>query len=479
MAAEIALQQLKGIRSRVQLEGQSLDEWFQETGMPTLDWTDTEQRLDWPHYSEILDLVAGRRDPQWMTARGAESIDDDEAVLFRSGVLLGFDRCEDALRWMCGPMGPFAAVTPFITNQIDSAAHGGGLLVRSRMTGGLAPSRTHHRFAQGVLQAFPVLLHERPAAVEIQPTPDGADYSIRFARQSPTGWLRRRWRRSHAQPDYLDNVGATYQALIERQISLQEEQERVRELQQRAAASEKLESLGHLTGGVAHDFNNVLTVAKSQLELLAMESDGERRRALQEIMDTCDRGTELARRLLEYVSEARVSPEPLDVQDVLRSVLPMLRNGLGSAGNLLMHLPSRPQTIRVDKGQLENALLNLVVNARDAMRQPGTVTITSETVRVLPDSALAAECEPGDYAKIRVADDASGISPGIASRVFDPYFTTKGDEGTGLGLSMVWGFVKQYGGHAAVSSTVDEGTNVDLWLPLNHGGGQSGAGCAV
>jgi signal transduction histidine kinase len=463
MAAEVAVQQLKGIRETLKDEGDSLDEWLTAAQLPTIDWQNTEQRLSWPDYVRILDIVSEKRPKDWLTQRGADSIFDEDAMLFRNGLLLGFDRAGAALEWMCMPAGPFSAVSPFLHNELEKKSDSSYTL-RSVMASGLEPCRSHHHFCCGILQEFPTVLFEREARVELEYQPDGAVYQIEFSQPSLFGGWRRRIRRSRPQPDYLSGIGETYNALVQRQIELQKQQALVRNAEIAALRAEKQESLGSLTSGVAHDFRNLLTVAQGQLELMLTELDANHRRRVEQVLATCHQGSELAGRLLAYVREAPAATEQLCVQDVLTSVLPILERGLGSKSELKIVVPDAPQQIRAERGQLENALLNLVVNASDAIPESGTVTITSQDTKVSEGSCLAQGCDPGEYVRISVEDTGIGIDPDLAKLVFDPYFTTKAN-GTGLGLSSVWGFVKQSGGHITVTSNIDQGCRFDMFLP--------------
>lgn len=463
MAAEVALQQLRGIRDELFSEGDSLDDWLADAQLPKFEWSDLEYRLAWADYAHILDIVCKHRSPKWLTRMGEQSIDDEQASLFRSGLLLGFDRPGLALEWMCSPLGPFSAVNPFLDNTLQRNSELSYTL-RSMMKSGLAPSRNHHLFAQGVLQAFPLVLFERPATIQMQWTDEGAEYQIKFASPTLLGRFKRRRQRSQPQPEYLAGIGATYLELVDRQSQLQQQQTLVRKAEAAALVAEKQDSLGFLTSGVAHDFRNLLTVAQGQLELVLDKVDDSARESIEQVLKTCQQGSDLTERLLAYAREAPSTPVDLDVKEVLSSVLPILEKGLGSKGDLRVNLPDVPQKIHVERGQLENALLNLVVNAGDALQASGLVEISCKDIEISPESCLAQECEPGKFIMIRVEDNGSGIDPELVRHVFDPYFTTK-PKGTGLGLSSVWGFVKQNGGHVTLSSAPMQGSRFDLYLP--------------
>jgi signal transduction histidine kinase len=463
LAAEVALQQLDGIRSRILAEGDDFDSWLQNDQIPSFDWADLDFRLDWPDYVKILEVVLSRRSPEWMAQSGELSIHAPGAHLFKVGLLIGFDDPCTALEWMCSAIGPFAAVSPFLQSTLENKDRQSYVL-RSTMLGELKPCQAYHYYSQGILQGFPCVLAERRAQVEVEPRADGADYHIKFKPKTLFGGARRRWRRGRPQPAYLSGIGETYLALVQRQIDLQEEQDKVRKAQLRAAKTEKQESLGYLTSGVSHDFRNLLTVVQGQLELALLDAEGQQRESLEEALAACQRGAELTERLLSYARKAPSVPEDVDISEALSSVQPILEKGLGSNAELRVNMPSVAQKIRVERVLFENALLNLVINAGDAIENEGVVTIHTELTRILEGSSLAADCTPGDYIKISVEDNGVGIDSKIAQRIFDPYFTTK-DQGTGLGLSSVWGFVKQHGGHVVLEPNNSQGSRFNLYLP--------------
>ncbi len=465
MASEVAVQQLKGIAEQVRQEGETLNAWLEEAGLAPISMENTQARLDWKDYAAILEVVGQHRSAAWLVERGEDSIYDDEAGLFRSGLLIGHDDCGLALEWMVAPYGPFAAVSPYLDNELTNTGDRRYDL-RTTMTEGLEPSRWHHHFVSGVLAGYPRVLYEQRARVAIEPTERGAVYHIEFSPPSPLAGWRRKRRRAKPQPDYMKGVGATYLALVQRQQALQAEQAHSRELERRALRAERQESLGQLTGSVAHDFRNLLSVSLAQLDLLRLEvADDEHKRAIQEVIDTCKRGTDLTTRLLTYACAVESQEEAADILDIVRSMQPILANGLGRRGKLEMQLVDEVGTVMLEPSQLENALLNLIVNARDAIEPGGIVTVRVSNTTVEADSDLADDCAPGAYTLLSVSDNGSGIEAEVAHRIFDPYFTTK-PEGSGLGLSSVWGFVKQCGGHIRLQSSPGEGSTFDLFLPV-------------
>jgi len=237
--------------------------------------------------------------------------------------------------------------------------------------------------------------------------------------------------------------------------------------------AQKMEAVGQLTGGVAHDFNNLLTVVMGNLELLREDPHaGARTRDLaSRAIAAADRGASLTQRLLAFSRKQVLQPELTDVNKLVENMHDLLRRSLGETIRVETDLSESLPTTMVDRGQLETALLNLAVNARDAMPDGGTLTI--ETTECCLDQIYTAETEdvvPGEYVLLSVTDTGAGMSPEVRERAFEPFFTTKEvGKGTGLGLSMVYGFVKQSGGHVAISSRPGEGTTVRVYLPSASG----------
>jgi signal transduction histidine kinase len=233
--------------------------------------------------------------------------------------------------------------------------------------------------------------------------------------------------------------------------------------------AQRLQSVGHLTGGIAHDFNNLLTVIGGSAELLTSEKlDQEVRRTLaQAIQSAAERGVELTQRLLSLARREVLRPVTTDVNRLVRGMGALLRQSTGKAIELRLALHDALWPAFADPGQVEMAVLNLAVNARDAMPDGGCLTIS--TANVVVDDAhliLSEDLRPGPYVMITVADTGVGMPPDLVARAFEPFFTTKGaGKGSGLGLAMVYGFVKQSGGHVAIDSAPGEGTRVRLYLP--------------
>ncbi len=235
--------------------------------------------------------------------------------------------------------------------------------------------------------------------------------------------------------------------------------------------SQKMEAVGQLTGGVAHDFNNLLTVVTGHLDLLERwtEADGAARRHVEAARRAGLKGAQLAQQLLAFARRQDLRPEILHLGDAIAEYEGLLRRALGEAIEITIVCDPNLWLSRVDPAQFENSILNLAFNARDAMPEGGRLGISLHNAE-LGDSDMPAGAAPGDYVLVSVADTGTGIAPELLDRVFEPFYTTKEvGRGTGLGLSQVYGFVKQSGGHVRIESVVGAGTTVMIYLPKAGG----------
>lgn len=235
---------------------------------------------------------------------------------------------------------------------------------------------------------------------------------------------------------------------------------------------EKMEGIGQLTGGIAHDFNNHLTVVLGNADLLAEHGglDPAARNAASAILTAAERASALTQRLLAFSRQKPLEVSDTSVAETVNQLLPMIERTIGEHIRVEFTRPAETWLAEIDASQLENALLNLAINARDAMPDGGMISIELDNVDISEvDSRRQSELDAGQYVAINVADTGCGISDKHLERIFEPFFSTKSsNEGTGLGLSMVYGFAKQSGGHVTVSSTPGEGTLVSLYLPRAH-----------
>ena len=234
--------------------------------------------------------------------------------------------------------------------------------------------------------------------------------------------------------------------------------------------AQKMEAVGQLTGGVAHDLNNLLTVILGNLELIEERQieDPKVRSSLAAAIKASTRGAKLIDQLLSFSRRAVLTPEILDINQAVRGMEDILRRSLPETIQIDVALADDIWRARLDRNQLENALLNLALNARDAMPDGGRLTFESSNIWV--DAVRAAELkfdsEPGPYVLVAVTDTGTGMTQEVMSRAFEPFFTTKGvGKGTGLGLSMIYGFMKQSGGSARIESKPGAGTSVRLYFP--------------
>jgi signal transduction histidine kinase/ActR/RegA family two-component response regulator len=246
--------------------------------------------------------------------------------------------------------------------------------------------------------------------------------------------------------------------------------------------AQKMEAMGQLTGGIAHDFNNLLQVILGNLELLQrrkLVADDEANRMVASAVRGAERAATLTQRLLAFARRQPLDPRPLDVNKLVQGMSDLLHRSLGEAIRVETVLAGGIWRVAVDANQLENALLNLAVNARDAMAGTGKLTIETANVHLDEPYAQANEVRPGQYVMIAVSDSGSGMTPEVTAKAFEPFFTTKDvGKGSGLGLSQVYGFIKQSEGHAKIYSEPGDGTTVKLYLP-RLAGAASGERVAV
>jgi signal transduction histidine kinase/CheY-like chemotaxis protein len=235
--------------------------------------------------------------------------------------------------------------------------------------------------------------------------------------------------------------------------------------------AQKMEAVGQLTGGVAHDFNNLLTVISGNLDLIRRTRDEARRTALIEnAQRAAERGARLNQQLLAFARRQSLRPVHVDLNRQLGEFATLLDQAVGETVEVETDLAPDLWTSHVDLAQFEAAVLNLAVNARDAMPEGGRLHIETRNVTVAPEAQPAEHVPPGDYVAVRVSDNGVGIPPEIRDRVVEPFFTTKGQgKGSGLGLSQVYGFVRQSGGYLDISSEPGAGTAVSMYLPRSHG----------
>jgi PAS domain S-box-containing protein len=283
-----------------------------------------------------------------------------------------------------------------------------------------------------------------------------------------------RWIHNLSQPRKHTGGAVIWDGLIVDITARKEAEAAQDDLQQRLRQAQKMEAVGQLTGGIAHDFNNLLTIALGNAEMLAERlgiDPAADRRTIDMIRRAGERGAALTQRLLAFSRQQVLLPTKLDLNTIVRDLDELLRRTLGESIEIVTKCAGDLWPALADKSQVEEALLNLAVNARDAMADGGKLTI--ETANIWLDEAYAAvntELKPGPYVMLAISDTGTGMSRDVIEHAFEPFFTTKGvGKGTGLGLSMIFGFAKQSGGHVKIYSEVGHGTTVKLYLPRAAG----------
>ncbi len=270
-------------------------------------------------------------------------------------------------------------------------------------------------------------------------------------------------RRFGAMAEARDEARGTAEALRHEMSAREEAEGLVRQMQ-------KMESIGQLTGGIAHDFNNMLAIVIGSLDLASrrLEKDPDRvAKCIDNAREGAERAAALTARLLAFSRQQPLAPVALDANRLVAGMSELLRRTLGEQIAVETVLAGGLWRTYADAGQLENAILNLAVNARDAMGEGGKLTIETANAHLDDEYARSrSEVEAGQYVLICVTDTGAGMTPEVIERAFDPFFTTKEvGKGTGLGLSQVFGFVKQSGGHVAIYSEPGQGTTIKLYLP--------------
>lgn len=293
------------------------------------------------------------------------------------------------------------------------------------------------------------------------------DLELEYRIRHPDGSVRWVLSRGHT---YFDESGKAV-----RRTGVGIDMTKQRLLEEQLRQSQKLEAIGQLTGGIAHDFNNILATIKSSLDLLRRRLPGGLAPEIERYLNMSTRAVgsaaSLTHRLLAFSRKQTLDIRPVDVTRLALGMEELLRRTLGEQVDLRLAPDAKSGLARTDPHQLESALLNLAINARDAMPQGGTLSIAIEALSLAGDEGAASQASlsamrAGDYIVIAVTDTGIGMSPETASRAFDPFFTTKPmGQGTGLGLSMIYGFAKQSGGDVALESTLGRGTTVRIYLP--------------
>lgn len=265
--------------------------------------------------------------------------------------------------------------------------------------------------------------------------------------------------------EFLASAGSQIALAIERKRA----ETNLRETEERLLQSQKMESIGKLAGGIAHDFNNLMTAVTgySELALRSLEGEDSLRYKIEEIKKAGERAASLTRQLLAFSRKQVLQPRVIDLNSVVTGMARMLARMIGEHIDLRLELNSSLGQIKADPGQIEQVLLNLAVNARDAMPNGGSLSVATQNIQLSSEAARSnSALEPGQYVMLSVSDSGCGMDSAIQSQIFEPFFTTKEvGKGTGLGLSTVYGIVKQSGGYIWVYSEVGQGTSFKIYLP--------------
>ncbi|HEY5929622.1 MAG TPA: ATP-binding protein, partial [Burkholderiales bacterium] len=267
---------------------------------------------------------------------------------------------------------------------------------------------------------------------------------------------------------------AAASALAELNLTLEQRvRDRTRKLMQAEESlrqSHKMEAIGQLTGGIAHDFNNLLQGIIGALDMVQKRSAagriGDINRFVQAALASANRASALTHRLLAFSRRQPVDPRPIDANHLIGTIEELLRRSIGEKITMKIEDAADLWLIRCDTNQLENALLNLAINARDAMPEGGTLTIATSNILFEPEQAMIRDIKPGEYVRLAISDTGVGMPPEVQVRAFDPFYTTKPiGQGTGLGLSMIYGFIRQSEGSVLIESEIGKGTMIEVCLP--------------
>lgn len=432
---------------------------------------------------------------RWIEANGRVELDADGVAVRFPGVILDVHerRAVAAERDRAlALLETFTAAVPGVAYAKDRA---GRMLVANRGATeliGKPPEfylgRTDAEFLDDPEQAVAVMATDR--RIMESGIAEQVEELVRLPDGAPAVWLSTKAPLRDAAGEIIGLIGASVDITARKQAetALEESREELRRLnetlerrvaealaereqaQEALRQSQKLESMGQLTGGVAHDFNNLLTPIIGSLDLLLRRGvGGERERRLMDgAMQSAERAKTLVQRLLAFARRQPLQPTRVDLIQLAAGMAELVASTSGPRVRVEVDLPSDLPPVLADPNQLEMAILNLAVNARDAMPDGGRLSLTAEHVAVRAGHRSGAA--PGDYVRLSVADTGTGMDAATLARAVEPFFSTKGvGKGTGLGLSMVHGLAAQLGGALTLSSRVGVGTAVDLWLPVAQG----------
>ncbi|WP_047336956.1 MULTISPECIES: response regulator [Pseudomonas] len=405
----------------------------------------------------------------------------------RALVLTPHGRDSQLAQMMLKEAGFSCLITPHLPALCEQLEHGAGLAIiaAEALRGVDLEPLLRHLEQQPAWSDLPIVLltqhggpEQNPASRLSEPLGNVSFLERPFHPATLISLVSAALRGRRRQYDARDRLIDLSQSELRLQRTLetleQQVEERTAQLRHNEEAlrqSQKMEAVGQLTGGIAHDFNNMLTGIIGSLELLRRRLARGRTEDLDSLIDlgvtSANRAAGLTHRLLAFSRRQSLDSKPVEMNALVTSMGELLQRSLSESIELDMRLDPQLWVAEADPNQLESALLNLALNARDAMPNGGRLLVETLNQRLAPDFVQAHDnLNPGDYVLLRVSDNGCGMPESIINRVFDPFFTTKPiGQGTGLGLSMIYGFSKQSRGHVTLNSTLGRGTEVSLYLP--------------
>ncbi len=489
---EASCRLISPIFSELEANGIDPEELLEGLAVPVSHLRDTSRWTDWATLHEVARRAEARLPRDHAYQLGLRSF-DTPAYRYVGAAIRTLFSVERAYFWSLGPTGILHRYYTCFESEVRELGPG-RLEVVLRMKPGYPVSRFFQSAVQGQLAATPTIFGMPRARVEASDLDDGTRFEVTLPGHSEP---RSRWRRVLSLPRALFSAADELkQAHSTMELKLKELEEEVQHRErveaelraeigerQRAEAEQatlerelhqarRLESIGLLAGGVAHDFNNLLVVILGHAHIAASLTNEEKVEAsLGEIAEAGRRAAEITRQLLAFGRRQVIQPKALDVGDVVHGMSALLGRLLPESVEFDLHAPLGLGPVEADASQLEQVLMNLTVNARDAMPNGGKLTIDLEETEIDEEYAqVHAWSRPGRYVLLRVTDSGSGIAPELVEQIFDPFFTTKPEgSGTGLGLSVVFGIVSQHRGFLHVYSEPGVGTSMKVFLPITSG----------